>query len=103
MKNKKENNNHWGELAMSFTSGLFKKLSFDLVLGFKEQWDKFMLRTKSEIFAGIFIFLGLIFMMVGLAIFIENVFGEFPGVGFIFVGFIFILAGWLASLIRKMI
>ncbi len=103
MKNKNENSSHWGEFAKSLASGFFKKMSFDLVIGFKEQWDKFLFKTKSGMIAILFTVLGLIFIIIGLAIFIGSIFSDLPGAGFVVVGIILALVGWIASLIKRMI
>ncbi|MDA3814808.1 MAG: hypothetical protein PF549_00375 [Patescibacteria group bacterium] len=100
---KEEEGGHWGEVVTSLLGGAFKKMSLDLVLGLKEQWDKFLFRTKSGAVALIFVIVGLIFTMVGLAILIGSLFGEVPGIGFIIVGIVLALVGWIASLIKKMV
>lgn len=103
MKNKNENSSHWGEMVKSLANGFLKKMSFDLIIGVKEQWDKFLFKTRSGVIAILFAMFGLVFVAVGLAIFIGSIFQNLPGVGFVIVGVGLALIGWVASLVKKMI
>lgn len=100
-KNNEEAKSHWGEVFAALIGGTMKRFSVDLVLGAKERWDRFVLKIKSGLIAGVLIFLGLIFLMGGLAVYIGSLLPTVPGAGFLLTGIIFILAGLIASLIRK--
>ncbi len=100
---KSDDNGHWAEIAKSLMGGAFKKMSFDLVIGLKEQWDKFLFKTKSGAVSIIFVVLGLIFIMTGLSFLVGSLFVDVPGAGFIIVGIVLALVGWIVSLIKRMI
>jgi hypothetical protein len=102
MKDKEnKNNSKMVDFLLNFLEGFIKKVSWNVVFNAKKQVDEFVFKFKSGFLVLIFMVMGLIFTITGLAVFLNETLKFFPGDGYFLIGLISIFAGMLVALISK--
>ena len=89
------------KILLAVFGGLAQKLSVSLVLNAKKQVDEIINSIKRGILAGFFALLGVFFLLVGLAFYLESIYRAFSGIGFLIVGGSAILLAILITLLKK--
>jgi hypothetical protein len=89
------------KLLVTVLGGVAQKLSVSFILNAKKQVDDAVSRIKRGILAGFFVIFGSLFLLIGLAVYLEAVCDFFPGGGYLIVGGSSILLAILIALIRK--
>lgn len=107
MSNKKEEskedfcNRKTTKFLMAIFSGMAQKFSMKLLLNARKQVKELLGQIKRGILAGFFVIFGLFFLLIGLAVYIENTWGFIPGGGYLTVGGISILLAFLVIFSKK--
>ncbi|MFO7807356.1 MAG: hypothetical protein R6V40_02965 [Candidatus Moraniibacteriota bacterium] len=100
MKNK-EKNSKLADFLLGFFSGFIEKLSWNVVFNAKKQVDEIVFKIKSGFLVLVFMVLGLIFVVVGLTVFLNEALNLFPGDGYFLIGLASIIMGMLVALFSK--
>jgi hypothetical protein len=104
MKNKeKESNSKWAEFLLAFLEGFIKKLSLNVVFNVKKQVDEFVFKIKSGFLVAFFLFAGIVFLLGGIVVFMNDVLNLFPGDGYFLMGFISIFISIFIGFISKLL
>ena len=93
-KNKhKDDGIDWGNLCSTTLLGNVKGIAEGITSGFKKKIRDAVSRTTRRFVANALIFLGLVFLMVGLAIFLNEVLRLSNGIGYAVVGILIVMVG----------
>lgn len=85
-------NNAWKTLIMGFVSNVLEKVT-DNVSSRIHTWTKQM---KRRALGGVLVILGLTYFLTGLSDYANSMFGKnYPGLGYIAVGFVIVVVGYL--------
>ncbi|MDZ7611582.1 MAG: hypothetical protein U5L10_02365 [Candidatus Moranbacteria bacterium] len=97
----KEKNFNLSDFVLNLLNGFIKRISWNVVFNAKKQVDEIVFKIKSGFVVMIFLFLGIIFILVGVTAYLNAALNLFPGDGYLIIGLISVLLGIFTALITK--
>ena len=94
MPKKSKNESGWKGIAQGIIGNSISKMEHDI----KERAKEVVLKIERKTASAILLFVGIIFLLVGIAILINSLtFNVYPWVGWGFVGVVIFLIGYLVG------
>jgi len=93
--NHRHNQPGWKDILANIAESLLEKASSPI----EEKIEEKRIQLGRKIYATGFIFIGLLFLLVGISIFLNQIFGQ-PWVGYAVAGTLFLLFGIIMKMIK---
>jgi len=100
MRNKEESKK-MANFILAFMGGFIQKISSGVVSNAKQQVDEVILKIEKGVMAGMFIFFGMIFVLIGITVTLNTFFEFVPGAGYYIVGLSSLLVALLIVALKK--
>lgn len=89
----KEEGIDWGSFCSATLFNNAKEVAQGITGGFKKRVRELVGRTTQRFIANILIFIGLVFLMVGISVFLNEMLSLSNGVGYAIVGMLVVMVG----------
>lgn len=90
------------EIASKFTNSFLTNFIEQIKDETQAKVDETIIKIKQLVTISFLVMIGVVFSLLGIALILESIFG-FPGVGFLILGFFFLLIAFLFSFANKKI
>jgi hypothetical protein len=90
----KEESFKWGEFVLNLIGDFVKNFTTEIIENVKSQIKKGIYQAKIGASVGIFIIISLIFLLIGIAVFLNDLI-NIAGIGYILVGFSCLIIGYV--------
>lgn len=97
---KSEDSEDWRDIALHFAVGTMRELGNTVLRSFQDKIDRAVSSLVRRLFSTLFLCVGLVFLLVGLANLVNDLLPGSTSVGYILVGAVAIVIAMVTSFVK---
>ena len=101
MRKKEEESEDWKDIALHFAVGTMREMGNTIIRSFHEKIDGIAAAIARKFFSMLFLGVGMVFLLVGIAQLIGMLAGGFAFIGYILVGAFSVCIALLLSVVKR--
>lgn len=90
----------WKDIAIHFAVGTMREMGNNIARSFQEKMDRAVAIAMRKIFSGVLLFIGIVFLLVGVAQILGEVLGGSPAFGYVLVGAFSVVVAMAMSIVK---